>query len=395
MALSDRQIKGLRPSEKPFKSADGGGLHVYVTPKGAKLFRLAYRFEGKEKLLSFGPYPVTSLAEARAKRDAAKALLKAGLDPSQHIKLERLAKADANANTFDAIADELLAKAEREGLAKPTIEKKRWLLSLARADLGPRPIAEITAAEILVPLRRVEAKDNFETARRLRAVIGQVFRLAVATARAETDPTFALKGALTTPKVRHRAALVDKDSFTGLIRAVWAYDGAPDTRAALQLLALLYPRPGELRAAEWLEIDLDEAEWTIPAERTKMRRAHRKPLSQAAIAILHDVRRRNAHARFVFPAIHTTQRTMSENTMNAALRRMGFTKDEATAHGFRASASSLLNESGKWSPDAIEAELGHADPDSVRRAYHRAAYWDERRSMCEWWAACVSELSGR
>lgn len=389
MSLSDRQIKGLKPSEKIQKVSDGGGLQLHVMPTGSKLFRWAYRFDGKQKLIAFGAYPVISLAEARAKRDAGKALLKAGLDPSQHIKLEKLAKVDSNANTFDAIADELLAKAEREGLATPTITKKRWLLSLARPDLGPRPIADITAAEILVPLRRVEAKDNFETARRLRAVIGQVFRLAIATARAENDPTFGLKGALTTPKVRHRAALVDREAFAGLLRAIWAYDGAPDTRAALQLMALLYPRPGELRAAEWSEIDVEKAEWAIPAERMKMRRPHRKPLPGPAIAILRDIHRRNAHSRFVFPAIHTTKRTMSENTMNAALRRMGFTKDEATSHGFRASASSLLNESGKWSADAIEAELGHADPDAVRRAYHRAAYWDERREMAEWWAEAI------
>ena len=392
MPLSDRQIKRLKASEKLQKVSDGGGLQLHVMPTGSKLFRLAYRFDGKQKLIAFGAYPVVTLAEARAKRDAAKALLKAGLDPSHHIKLEKMAKADANANTFGAIADELLAKAEREGLASPTITNKRWLLSLARPDLGPRPIADITAAEILVPLRRVEAKENFETARRLRALIGQVFRLAVATARAENDPTYGLKGALTTPKVKHRAALVDAKAFAGLLRAVWSYEGAPDTRAALQIMALLYPRPGELRAAEWSEIDFEAAEWAIPAERTKMRRPHRKPLSDAAVAILKEVKDRNGHSRFVFPAIHTTKRTMSENTMNAALRRMGFTKDEATSHGFRASASTLLNESGKWSADAIEAELGHADPDAVRRAYHRAAYWDERREMAEWWADAVSSF---
>ena len=283
----------------------------------------------------------------------------------------------------------MLAKAEREDLAATTLAKKRWLLTLARPDLGPRPVAEITAAEVLVPLRRVEAKDNFETARRLRAIIGQVFRFAIATARAENDPTYGLKGALTTPKVTHRAALIEREAFAGLVRAVWSYQGAPDTRAALQLMALLYPRPGELRAARWDEFDLAKGEWTIPAERTKMRRAHRKPLPASAVTILEDARTRNAHAAFVFPAIHTTQRTMSENTMNAALRRMGFTKNEATSHGFRASASSLLNESGKWSADAIEAELGHSDPDAVRRAYHRAAYWDERREMCEWWSGQI------
>jgi integrase len=390
MALSDLQIKAFRPSERPAKHSDGGGLHLLVSPTGSKLWRVSYRFGGKQKLLSLGPYPTVSLADARARRDAAKSLLKRNVDPSEKVKLDRIALTASRANTFDAVAEELLSKSEREGKAEATLSKKRWLLSLVRSDIGGRPITEISAAEILVPLRCVEAQGNYETARRLRAVIGQVFRYAIATARAENDPTYGLRGALTAPTVTHRAAFTDWHTFGGLLRAIDAYEGAADTRAALTLLAMLYPRPGELRQAEWCEFDLAKQVWTIPAARTKMRREHRKPLSDAAVALLEDVKSRSGSGRLVFPAIHTTLRPMSENTLNGALRRMGFTKDEMTSHGFRASASSLLNESGNWHSDAIEAELGHVGADEVRRAYHRAAYWEERVRMANWWAAKLS-----
>ncbi|WP_370195635.1 MULTISPECIES: tyrosine-type recombinase/integrase [Aurantimonas] len=388
MALSDLQIKAFRPSERPIKHSDGGGLHLLVSPTGSKLWRVSYRFGGKQKLLSLGPYPTVSLADARARRDAAKSLLKRNVDPSEKSKLDRIALTASRATTFDAVAEELLAKAEREGKAAATLMKKRWLLGLVRSDIGGRPVTDISAAEILVPLRRVEAQGNYETARRLRAVVGQVFRYAIATARAENDPTYGLRGALTAPTVSHRAAFTDWQSFNGLLRAIDSYEGATDTRAALKLLALLYPRPGELRLAEWGEFDLAKRVWTIPAARTKMRREHRKPLSDAAVALLESVKTRSG--RLVFPAIHTVLRPMSENTLNGALRRMGFGKNEMTSHGFRASASSLLNESGHWHSDAIEAELGHVGADEVRRAYHRAAYWDERVRMTEWWAERLS-----
>lgn len=389
MALSDLQIKAFRPSERPAKHSDGGGLHLLVSPTGSKLWRVSYRFGGKQKLLSLGPYPTVTLADARARRDAAKSLLKRNVDPSEKSKLDRIALTASRANTFDNVAEELLSKSEREGKAEATMSKKRWLLGLVRSDIGGRPITEINAAEILVPLRRVEAQGNYETARRLRAVIGQVFRYAIATARAENDPTYGLRGALTAPTVTHRAAFTDWQDFSGLLRAIDSYEGATDTRAALKLLALLYPRPGELRLAEWGEFDLAKRVWTIPAARTKMRREHRKPLSDVAVALLESVKTRSG--RLVFPAIHTVFRPMSENTLNGALRRMGFGKDEMTSHGFRATASSLLNESGLWHADAIEAELGHVGADEVRRAYHRAAYWEERVKMADWWATSLCD----
>lgn len=394
MPLTDTQIKGLRPAESPTKHSDGGGLHLLVSPTGGKLWRWAYRFGGKQKTLAFGAYPAVSLADARKKRDEAKRLLANAVDPAQQAKIEKTNRLVASTNTFTAIADEFIAKAEREGKADATLAKKRWLLGMAKADLGSRPIAEISAAEILAPLRAAEAQGNYETARRLRAVIGQVFRYAIATARAENDPTFGLKGALTAPVVTHRAALTDRKAFGGLLRAVWGYEGMTETRAALQLMALLYPRPGELRQAEWREFDLDGGVWTIPAARMKMRREHRKPLPALAVAILRDLHKLTGHGRLVLPSVQSTLRPMSENTLNSALRRMGFSSTEASAHGFRATASTLLNESGQWQADAIEAELAHVGADEVRRAYHRASYWDERVKMAAWWAAELENMRG-
>ena len=337
--------------------------------------------------LSFGPYPDTSLASARAKRHKAKTLLAEGLDPMAEAKKERRRETALSENTFGKIANELLEKGGKDGLAERTLEKKRWLLSLAREDLEDKPIESIQAPDILAALRKVEAKGNYETAKRMRSTIGQVFRYAIATARASNDPTFGLRGALITPKVAHLAALTNWDDFAGLVRAIWNYDsGAPETRSALKLMALLYPRPGELRQAKWDEFDFEKAIWSIPAERMKMRRPHVKPLPAAAIEILKELRTLNPDQAFVFPSALSRGKPISDATMNAALRRMGITKKEHTSHGFRASASSLLNESGKWNEDAVEAELAHVGADEVRRAYHRATYWDERVDMAAWWA---------
>ena len=391
--LTDAKIRSLKAADRPTKHADGGGLFVMMTPNGSRLWRLSYRFGGKQKTLALGSYPAVSLADARLQRDHAKALLARQVDPSVQGKLEKIRLADDRSNTFGAIANELLAKNEREGLAVATLRKKRWLIGMAYDDLGERPIREISAAEVLTVLRKIEAKGVYETARRLRAVIGQVFRFAVATARAESDPTGALRGALTTPTVTHQAAITNEDEFAGLIRSVWSYEGSSHTRTALKLMALLYPRPGELRAAEWSEFDREACVWTIPAARSKMRREHRKPLPALAVDLLQELQQATGNGRFVFPAIHTVLRPMSENTLNTALRRLGYSKGEMTSHGFRASASSLLNQSGLWNPDAVEAELGHLGTDDVRRAYHRAVYWDERVRMADWWAERLNALA--
>ncbi len=392
MPLTDRQIRSFKTPEKPKKVSDGAGLHLLLTPNGSRLWRFSYRFAGSQKTLALGAYPHVTLAVVRQKRDLAKGQLVVGIDPSQQQKVEKAEAKVAHGNTFGAIADELLKKESREGRAKRTLDKKQWVLSIARPALERRPIKDITASEILAVLRKVEAQGNYETARRLRATIGQVFRFAIATARAENDPTFGLRGALTAPKVNHRAAITDWQRLAGLIRCIWEYEGSYETRAALKLMALLYPRPGELRLAEWTEFDLAKASWTIPAPRTKMRREHKKPLPDAAVQILQDLHQLTGHRPLAFPSVSSPKRPISENTLNAALRRMGFTKEEMTSHGFRATASTLLNESGKWNPDAIEAELGHVGADEVRRAYHRAAYWDERKKMADWWSGEILHL---
>lgn len=394
MPLTDMKIRALKPTNKPQKYGDGGGLLLLVNPNGSKLWRMVYRHAGKQKQLSFGAWPEVSLAEARARRDDARKLLAEGLDPSLKKKQDKILKLEAEANTFDAIAAEFLQKNERERKSEATLSKKRWLIDLASKDIGQRPITEISVTEVLVPLRKAEGRENFETAKRMRAVISQVFRYAIITARAENDPTFGLKGALTSPKVKHRAAVTDWNSFSSLIRSVWNYSGSADTCAALKLVILLYPRPGELRMAEWSEFDLNGAVWTQDAARTKMRKEHRKPLSPIAVQILREQQKHTGKLRLVFPSIKSLERPMSENTMNQALRRMGIGRDVATSHGFRATASTLLNESGLWNADAIESELAHASKDAVRGAYHRAQYWDERVKMANWWAEQIeSKLS--
>lgn len=392
MPLTELEIRAAKPRERLFKLSDGGGLQLWITPDGAKRWRMAFRFGDKQRTLAIGVYPAVSLREARDARDEAKRLLKEGVDPSVAKKVSRTAKALANANTFDAIAADLMDKKRRDGKADRTLNKIEWLLSLAKPSIGDRPIAEISAPEVLSIVRKVESRGRNETARRLRATIGEVFRFAVATGRADSDPTGALKGAIAAPIVNHRAAIIEPKAFGGLLRAIDGYDGAPETRAALQLLLLTLVRPGELRAAEWKEFDLDAALWEIPAEKMKMRRPHRVPLAAQAVAIVRELHEITGGGRYLFPSVRSADRCMSENTINAALRRLGFEKDEMTGHGFRSAASSMLNESGLWHSDAIERQLAHVDNDSVRRAYARADFRDERVRMMGWCADKCDEL---
>lgn len=384
--LTDLQVRKAKAREKLYKLSDGGGLQLWVFPDEAKRWRLAYTFSGKQKVHALGVYPAVTLEQARAARDEAKAALANGMEPGVAKKAKEAAKASATAHTFNALADEILDKARRENKAERTLGKTEWLLKLARPALGPRPVAEITASEVLSVLRSVESRGRHETAKRLRATIGQVFRYAIATARAQNDPTGALKGALTAPTVTHRAAITEPLAFGSLLRAIEGYQGAPETKAALELMALTFVRPGELRSAEWAEFDLDAALWEIPGEKMKMRRPHRVPLAPRVVVILRELQDITGGGRFVFPSVRSSQRCMSENTVNAALRRLGFTSEEMTGHGFRAAASSMLNECGLFNADAIERQLAHVDNDNVRRAYHRADYWDERVKMMAYWA---------
>ena len=392
MALTDVGIRTAKPADRLAKLSDGGGLQLWIMPDGSKYWRMAYRHGGKQKMLAFGVYPAIGLREARAAREEAKKLLADGIDPSLVRKLAKGAKASASANSFAAVAAELLAKKKREGRAPGTLEHWAWLVSLAHPTIGARPIAEITAQEALAALRVVEARGRHETVRKMRGAIGEVFRYAVAAGRAENDPTGALKGALTTATVQHRAAIIEPKAFGGLLRALAGYDGAPETRAALELLALTFVRPGELRAAEWAEFDLDAGVWAIPAEKMKMRRPHRVPLAPRAVAILRELHAITGQGKFLFPSVRAATRCMSENTINAALRRMGFEKHEMTGHGFRSAASSMLNESGLWNADAIERQLAHVDANSVRKAYARADFWEERIRMMAWWADRCEEM---
>jgi integrase len=392
MALTDLAIKRALPGPKVIKLSDGGGLQLWITPDGAKRWRLAYRFGGSQKAFAIGVYPEVGLKDARETREAAKKNLALGRDPSQLKKVAKAAKPEAGQNTFAAIAEELLEKKRRDRKAAATLRKFEWFMSFALPALGSRPIGEISAREVLAVLKEVEARGIHETARKLRTAIGDVFRFAIATARAENDPTTALRGALVTPTVTPRAAIVAPNAFGGLLRAIEDYQGAIETRTALELLALTFVRPGELRAAQWVEFNLDGAVWEIPAGRMKMRKAHRVPLAPRAVQVLKELQKLTGQSGFLFPSVRSVARCMSENTLNAALRRMGFKNEDMTSHGFRASASSMLNESGLWNADAIERQLAHIDGDSVRRAYARAEFWDERVRMMTWWADRCDEL---
>ena len=392
MALTDIEIRSAKPAASVVKLSDGGGLQLWVERDGGKRWRLAYRFAGKQKALALGVYPELGLKGARALRDEARRLLADGRDPGAVRKQSRLVAANAAANTFEGIAAELVAKKRAEAKADATIAKIEWLLGFANEGFGSRPISEVSAADVLAVLRKVEARGRLESARRLRAAIGQVFRYAIATGRADNDPSGALRGAIASPVVKHRAAIIEPKALGALLRAIAGYEGAPETKSALELLALTFVRPGELRAAEWSEFDLGNAVWAIPPERMKMKRPHRVPLTLQALAILERLRALTGGGKYLFPSVRSAQRCMSENTLNAALRRLGYAPEQMSAHGFRSAASSILNESGQWNADAIERQLAHVDNDNVRRAYARADFWDERVRMMTWWAERCAAL---
>jgi len=392
MALSDTALRAAKSQKERYKIHDGGGLFVIVMPSGGKLWRLKYRYLGKEQQLTIGCYPEVGLKEARARREEARKIIAAGGNPAFERKKAAIAASLSAANTFKAVAEEFIDKRAREGLTPHTIEKARWHLSLLEAALGERPISEIEAYELLESLRKVEKSGRHETAIRMLSFASRVFRYAVATARAKRDVAADLRGALTAPKVKHYSAIIDPKGVGELMRAIDGFDGHPTTQWALRLAPHVFVRPGELRRAEWVEIDLDAAVWRIPAQRMKMRREHTVPLSTQAVAILKDAQKITGSGRLVFPSVRTPLRPMSENTLNAALRRLGYSNDEMTSHGFRSTASTLLNESGKWTSDAIERALAHTDADSVRGAYHRGAHWAERVLMAQWWSDYLDTL---
>lgn len=394
MPLTNAAVRALKPEERSYRKHDDRGLYVEVFPTGSKLWRYKYRYLGKEKRLALGAYPDVKLGEARRGRDAARLKLDDGLDPCLERKRAKASRRLGADNTFSVIATEFIRKREKERFASATASKARWFLSLLEPDIGRLPLDDIDPQLLLAPLRRLEARGLHESAKKTLSFASRVFRYGVATGRASSDPAALLRGALITHKPKHYAAILDQDRLADLLRAIDGYE-SPITRLALKILAHVFLRPGELRLATWDEIDFDNAVWTIPAERTKMRRAHFVPLSPTVIKLLRETHRLTGPDGYVFPALNRRQSPMSENTLNVALRRMGFSKEEATSHGFRATASTFLNECSQFSADAIERALAHAPTSAVRAAYHRGEHWPERVAMAQWWSDFLEKLEGR
>ena len=385
--LNDTRVRSAKSREKAFKLSDERGLFLLVMPTGSRLWRLKYRVNGREKLISLGAYPDVTLKRAREKRDAARRLIADGIDPSVQRKAERAALAQS----FEGVAKEWL-ELQTKSLAPETIS-----ILTARLDsglypyIGSRPISAITAQEVLSALRRIESRGRHEAAHRVRALAGRVFRYAVATGRAQHDVAADLIGALAPVKSKNFASVIDPVRVGELMRAIHGYSGHPVTALALKLAPLVFVRPGELRAAEWTEFDLVNAEWRIPGERMKMGDPHLVPLSRQALAILRELQPLARGGKYLFPSLRTRDRPMSDNTINAALRRMGYTSEEQTGHGFRSMASTLLNEQG-FPPDVIELQLAHTERNKVRAAYNKAQGLPERRKMMQAWADYLDGL---
>ena len=392
MALTDKGTSNAKPKAQPYKLADERGMFLLVNPNGAKWWRLKYRFDGKEKSLSLGVYPDVGLKDAREKRDAARNLLAGGVDPSINRKIQKAARLDRAENSFEVVAREWYAKLSTKWTAGHAGKVFTRLEKDVFPWVGGRPIAEVTAPELLSALRRIESRGAIETAHRAYQSCGQIFRYAIATGRAERDPSTDLRGALQPVISTHHASITDPKEIGALLRAVDGYAGEFVTRCALRLAPLVFLRPGELRHAEWTEIDFEKSEWRIPAEKMKARVQHVVPLSTQAAAILAEVQPLTGDGRFVFPGVRAIGRPMSENTVNAALRRMGYTNAQMTGHGFRSMASTLLNEHG-WNRDAIERQLAHGERDEVRAAYNYAEFLPERRKMMQWWADHLAVLA--
>lgn len=390
--LTDAKLRALKHKGALYRVADSDGLAVEVPVNGALRWRYRYRFEGRAKMLSLGTYPTIPLAQARLRRDAAKAQLSQGVDPSEHRQTAKQAKVEAQAKaiTFRQVANLWM---ERQHVAEITANKNRWLFEhFLFPEIGHLSLSEIEPRVLLDALRKVEQSGRLDTANRAKTKAGQVFRFAVLEGWVTSDPTASLRGALKPPKVKHHAAIVEPKKIGELLRAIDGFTGQHVTQCALKLAPLVFVRPGELRQAEWPEFDLDEAIWRIPAHRMKMKAGHIVPLSSQAVAILRELHAMTGQGHYVFPGLRSASRPMSENTVNAALRRLGYGKDEMTGHGFRSLAATRLNEMG-WNADAIERQLAHAESNKVREAYtHAAQYLDERKRMMQAWADYLDGL---
>lgn len=397
MALSDIKIRNLKPGIKPdgsntnkaYRVTDERGLYIEVKPTGSKLWRFKYRYEGKEKLLSVGGYPDVGLKAAREARDELRKQVAAGIDPSELRKAEKLSR--AGHDSFEVVAREWHAKHKltwSEGHANRTLTRLEQNIF---PWLGAKNSNEILAPELLRALRRIESRGALETAHRVRAICSKVFRYAISTGRADRDPAADLIGALPPTKVKHHASITDPRQVGALLRSIKTYTGQFSTVCALKLAPLVFVRPQELRMAEWDEFDLERAEWRIPAEKMKMGVVHIIPLSKQALSILQELNGLTGEGKYLFPSLRSSKRPMSENTVNGALRRLGYSKDEMTGHGFRSMASTLLNEQG-WNGDAIERQLAHSEQDGIRAAYNYAEYLPERIKMMQAWADYLDSL---
>lgn len=392
MALTMAAIQSAKTSSRPLKLFDGEGLFLLVTPSGSKWWRFKYRFAGKEKLLSLGTFPAVSLKDARMRRNEVRRLLYNGKDPGLERKLGKVRTFEGGANAFEAIACEWLAKFSVNWSESHTLKTTRLLEKNIFPWFRGRQIGEIRPQELLTSLQRIEKRGALETAHRTMQACGQIFRYAVATGRAERDITADLRGALPPAPRTHLASIKDPKEVGKLLRAIEGYEGDFKTCSALKLAPLVFVRPGELRKAEWKEFNLKGAEWRIAAERTKMKEQHIVPLSTQAVCILKDIFALTGQERYVFPGTRPNGRPMSENTINAALRQLGYKKDQMTGHGFRSMASTLLNENG-WNRDAIERQLAHGERNKVRAAYNFAEFLPERRKMMQWWADYLEKLA--
>ncbi len=390
--LSDAKIRNAKPRARPYKIADSEGLFLVIWPTGSKYWRLRYFIDGKEKKLALGVYPDVSLADARDRRAEARKVLAAGNDPGETRKEAKRLATLVRTNTFETVAREWFENRKHEWAPITADIKLERLEKYVLPKLGPRPIAEITPPEVLAMLRAVEGKGILETAQRVMNICGQIFMYAIATGRAERNPVPDLRGALKTPVVKHRSYLKESE-LPECLQKLEAYDGSPQTKLALRLLLLTFVRTGELRAAEWPEIDWKKAEWRIPADRMKMKELHIVPLSKQAIAMLRELEKHSGNRTYLFPNEHNPTAFMSENTMLYALYRMGY-RSRATGHGFRSTASTILNEHG-FRADVIERQLAHTERNNVRAAYNHAQYLPERREMMQWWADYLDEVAAK
>ncbi|RZU46828.1 integrase [Fluviicoccus keumensis] len=390
MPLTDSFLRTLKPAEKDEKHFDGGGMFLLSKSNGAKYWRLKYRFGGKEKLLALGTYPEVSLKEAREKREAARKLLANEIDPGENRKIQKAARELRAENSFETIAREWFTKHSPNWAESHADKVLRRLERDVFPWLGGKPIAEITPPVLLDTLRRIEERGALETAHRVLQSCGQIFRYAVVTGRAERDPSQDLKGALPPTRAEHMAAVTEPADVGNLLRMIDGYHGTLVTRCALRLAPLVFVRPGELRQAEWKDIDLEAAEWRYLVSKTKT--DHVVPLSRQAIAILEEIRPLTGRGRYVFPSPRSDERPMSDNAILSSLRRMGIAKEEMTGHGFRAMARTLLHERLKFPAEVIEHQLAHKVPDALGAAYNRTKFLDDRRRMMQVWADYLDEL---